>query len=367
HGILVAPNAFVQLPTGIEQFGHHGQLIAANVTVHQITDFFHHPFERDDCHVADPEGIGAAFGCKPRDTDGDSLSDCDEDTDGDDWTDKHVFNGARMRWADNCHENPTQADIDTVAEIEACLSQETIREEKNQYSGWNWSEPGSPNLCSPDYDFEPGWSVCGDAYQVDSRAVMRLEPGWNCFLIEAEPSQEFGGQLVAVVQGGELPASAHSIFCKETETTEIFPIRWFYESVGGPHDLLDVKFCHNSAFEACVPTQPLPSRRLRLPCEDDECALHCPCGDGAECDSDSDCEPGAVCGEGNGAYFGKPPSANVCWHKECETQRDDLCGATVDALCGACHPDCDHDSDCPSGEVCGLGAGAYVGRIGENA
>src|SRR5690606_9447984 len=44
-----------------------------------------------------------------------------------------------------------------------------------------------------------------------------------------------------------------------------------------------------------------------------------------------------------------------------------LCGATVDALCGACHPDCDHDSDCPSGEVCGLGAGAYVGRIGENA
>src|SRR5690606_14281747 len=134
-----------------------------------------------DCATADPEGIGAVFGCEPRDSDGDSLSDCDEDTDGTDWTDKFVFNGARVRWAENCHAAPTAEDIDTRVEIEACLEQAAIQQTLDQYSGWHWSEAGSSNLCAPEYGYEPGWSVCGENYQVDWQAVMRLEPGWHCF------------------------------------------------------------------------------------------------------------------------------------------------------------------------------------------
>ncbi len=115
RGTLVAPMATVSLPTGNSALGHQGSLFASSITLHQVTDFFHHPFDRDDCNVVDPEGLGGVFGCAPRDSDGDSLSDCDEDTDSDPWTDKYVFNGAHVRWADACHASATPEDIDTQA------------------------------------------------------------------------------------------------------------------------------------------------------------------------------------------------------------------------------------------------------------
>src|SRR5690606_26798129 len=122
-------------------------------------------------------------------------------------------------WADNCHENPTVEDIDTVSEIDACLAQEPVREEKNQYSGWNWNEPGSSNLCAPEYGFEPEWSVCGDEYQVDSQAVIRLEPGWNCFMIEEGASPEFSGQLAGLVV--VTSTAPHPIFCAEAHEPRV--------------------------------------------------------------------------------------------------------------------------------------------------
>src|SRR5690606_19494611 len=55
RGTIVAPKATLNIPTGREQLGHHGALYGQHVTVHQFTDFYHRPFERDDCATADPE------------------------------------------------------------------------------------------------------------------------------------------------------------------------------------------------------------------------------------------------------------------------------------------------------------------------
>ncbi len=146
---------------------------------------------------------------------------------------------------------------------------------------------------------------------------------------------------------------------------EIFPVRWYYESVGGPHDALSVKFCHD-ASAACTPTEALPSRRLRLPCQDDECALQCPCdsGDDGTCDDDDDCTAPSVCIQGNGPRYGKSPGESVCEDPICETMPTLLGCGFEGAPCGkhcTSHTPC--SEGCPAGQVCGVGKGPLFGDV----
>jgi len=59
---------------------------------------------------------------------------------------------------------------------------------------------------------------------------------------------------------------------------------------------------------------------------------------GGVCTSDAACEPGLLCGAGNGARFGKPAGSNVCWLPSCENKIKDATETEVDCggPCGTC-------------------------------
>src|SRR5690606_19742712 len=78
---LLAPNAEIDVISIGHDPGHVGQLIGKRIEVHQETTIWHRPFTRDDCEEVDASGCGLVFGCAPKDTDGDGLTDCDEDSD----------------------------------------------------------------------------------------------------------------------------------------------------------------------------------------------------------------------------------------------------------------------------------------------
>lgn len=101
---------------------------------------------------------------------------------------------------------------------------------------------------------------------------------------------------------------------------------------------------------------------------DAACSSFCPCDSGMRtCTADSQCKTGLVCGLGNGRRFDQPGGSNVCWDPRCNAVPATLaCGAPTSA-CGRCTdapPTCADDSDCASGEVCGL---QNSGRFGEAA
>ena len=55
-------------------------------------------------------------------TDGDCITDCNEDNDGDPWTDKAIFNGMRVRQANQCSSVGTCTENNTLAEVNSCMS-----------------------------------------------------------------------------------------------------------------------------------------------------------------------------------------------------------------------------------------------------
>src|SRR5690606_19603863 len=198
-------------------------------------------------------------------------------------------------------------------------------------------------------------SVCGEDYQIDWQAVMRLEPGWHCFWMDDDATEQFAGSAIGVMVSG---VNAYdTIACLDIEETTLYPIRWYYEAVGGPHEGLTVYYCQgDNCMANSFLRKPLPSRLLRLPCDEGTCGdLQCPCSSGQECDDDSDCEDGLVCGEDNGGWLGQDPSSNVCWNPICNTpERANQCG-DIQSTCGFCNPPgCADDADCPGSQVCGL-------------
>jgi hypothetical protein len=86
----------------------------------------------------------------------------------------------------------------------------------------------------------------------------------------------------------------------------------------------------------------------------DACSSFCPCATGATkaCTDNSSCETGSVCGSGNGAAFGLPTGTNVCWAS--------ICAATngLGSQCQRVPQGCQADTDCASGQVCGVSNGA---------
>jgi hypothetical protein len=115
-----------------------------------------------------------------------------------------------------------------------------------------------------------------------------------------------------------------------------------------------------------------------------------PCDEGeGDCDSDDDCAGTLVCGINNGAVFGFVASTDVCWPAHCEDgiQSGDETGIDYGGSCSlidSCPPpgvqnsdpqsyctvecpcitgfgDCDRDTHCQEGLVCGLNNGGRWG------
>ena len=307
------------------------------------------------------------------DRDGDGLGDDSETDDPDPWTDPDVFNGMQARLANRCHPAPTCAAIDTTAEVNACTTP-APRETKDQAGGWSWQNPSSADVCSPDYGFRPEWSACGANWQVDWQGFIKLDNGGqHCFRVTADTNGACGSLFFNNAATGTT-ASAAGAHCFDVPAG-VYPIRWFYETTGGPKTHFKVAYCHGGG-QTCDPTDAVPTRLLRPqhapgdPLCDPQapnCSDLCPCNPGKPCTSDANCGANQVCGVNNGGHFGLARDARACWSPQCDISP--LVGCDfLNAPCGACRDikPCTSNSDCPAGNTCGLGNGPHFNSVSPN-
>ena len=100
---------------------------------------------------------------------------------------------------------------------------------------------------------------------------------------------------------------------------------------------------------------------------DVDCGGSCgQCASGHGCGADADCGSTLVCGNNNGAYFGKARGVSLCWAATCQAGTAGNCGQP-DSACGqncagvtSCDPTSATNS-CGSGETCATGLGQLFG------
>ncbi|MCG8418349.1 MAG: hypothetical protein MJE77_10445 [Proteobacteria bacterium] len=104
------------------------------------------------------------------------------------------------------------------------------------------------------------------------------------------------------------------------------------------------------------------------PCDDiqngtsDFCSSACPCDRGqSDCDDDSDCIIGLVCGENIGLHYGYGADDDVCVEPCNEVLNGTYDFCSTSCPCEHGQGDCDHDSDCAPGHVCVHNVGADYG------
>ena len=88
------------------------------------------------------------------------------------------------------------------------------------------------------------------------------------------------------------------------------------------------------------------------------CSLSNQCGiGGGDCDVDEECKAGLICGRNNCLEFNSQASrtADCCMKKgsSCYKGKTDWTCCSSSNQCGVGGGDCDTDSDCQSGLVCG--------------
>ncbi len=371
RGTIVAPNAEVSIGTVGHDPGHVGQIFAKRIEVHQATTIWHRPYTRDDCAEVDASGCGLVFGCAPKDTDGDGLTDCDEDADGDFWTDKNVFNGAKAAWSPRCTGAPTCAAIDTAAEVDACTLGTPV-EEQAISSGWDWGGSALPSeICNAGYRFRPNWTQCSSDWQVDYKSKLKLDNGGqHCFQIAGDAASTCGSLFV---EGASTAITFETgAQCFDLEAG-IYDLRWFYMT-GSPKKALRVRYCFGGD-EACAPTESISNRMLRPEfegepeCEEGgNCTELCPCSGGGICDpaqGNAECAGDLVCPqEPNPDWFNGAPGEHRCIHPQCDELANELGCGYEGAPCGPNCCDrraCTSDADCTGGQVCGQGNGRFFG------
>jgi hypothetical protein len=212
--------------------------------------------------VAGRCSTGATDASCGADTDLDGLDDCAEDDDGDDWTDKTVFNGALARLADSC--NPSNdcslRNIDALTEVESCYAARSAVETHNLFAGWDFTTT-SDESCSPSYGFQPMWTVCSSRFSVDARARINVPTDDTyCFAIDGERTKQcasffFDGEATALQ-----PMTGTRCYAA---TAGEHAIRWIYTvESGAGNRRFRLLFCRGTS---CIPTETLPSSMLRLP------------------------------------------------------------------------------------------------------
>jgi hypothetical protein len=302
----------------------------------------------------DSDGDGTPDACDPcdnrTDSDGDGIPNCVEQFDATLWTDPNLFNGAHATRGTAC--NLQCSSGLTQASISQCLSQSAPTQAQNLSSGWSWNQAYSGTSCATNFGFFPNWSSCPAPWYIDNNADLRAEhPGWHCFKVAATAA-ECGGLFF----DGNPVSLAPQAECFE-KATGMFPIRWFVQPAADAQTSFSINYCFGGSAQ-CNPTQPLPRELLR--------PKRPP---GTSCLSNADCSTGLECGTNNGMRFGRPATDDVCWPPSCAHSPEIVgCGA-AGAPCGRLcsdHPPCTSNSDCPSGQVCGVGNGPRFGEAAAN-
>ncbi|MDD9935452.1 MAG: hypothetical protein OXT09_17720 [Myxococcales bacterium] len=208
------------------------------------------------CGCGVPDGAG--------DSDGDGIPDCTENGDGDPWTDSGIFNGMRATQMNQCDTTPSCDEMNTVAEVDQCLADEvgTVAEVVDMHSGWDWEvPPGTNDICSTEYDFQPGWSVCGDvSWQVHWTGTIDLSEGNHCFAVEGGRSRAC---TTFIFQGSVLTPGDAAV-CMDMSAGQ-YPIRWFHimdDTSLRVDPEMRILYCAGG-LSTCVPTDALPNSRLR--------------------------------------------------------------------------------------------------------
>ncbi len=258
------------------------------------------------------------------DEDGDGIENCAERDDGAEWTDPEQFNGVLVSRAKSCHVRPKCGKIDELFEVSAC---ERSDEELLQSGGWDFDTEDA-DLCDEGFGFRPGWSDCGEEFQLDTRGYIRLEEyGFHCFGVSGGGEQRgqcgslyFHKQTEGIVTNG-------SKGCFFT-TAGVYPIRWFYETTNeDERRSLRVSYCYGGEQE-CTPQEAIPPKMLRPSysgCIPDSCA-----SEGAECGEIEDgCGGTLDCDRQTGGCTG----VETCGGGGEEEEEENRCGCQGPRCC----------------------------------
>jgi hypothetical protein len=213
--------------------------------------------------------------CTPgENADGDELTDCEEIDDGDPWTDPDIFNGVHVQHRNQCDASGSCGSYDTLGRVKSCQNGESLSEELDQYSGWDWDDPGD-DITSAGYDFQPNWSNGDSSWQINAEGYINLaQDGHHCFAItgsndEACASLYFLDTPAAGWSGWEgtddsMPATVqHGGSACFDLVAGVYPIRWHYSMDNGSSSDFHLQYCHDPAAD-CTPDQALPSTMLRV-------------------------------------------------------------------------------------------------------
>jgi len=186
------------------------------------------------------------------------MDDCAELSDGDSWTDKDIFNGMRVRQANQCSSLGFCSENNTLAKVNACMNG-TIQQQRDQYSGWDWNDPPD-DLCSAGYNFLPNWTACDSTWQADWQGFINLtSAGQHCFRITGGSGEGcaaiFFNTETSPAQTGT-PAKCYNV------AAGVYPIRWHYTMDNGSSSSMHIEYCFGGGV-TCTPSAVLPARMLR--------------------------------------------------------------------------------------------------------
>jgi hypothetical protein len=210
-------------------------------------------------------GSTGSGGCSAgTNTDGDGMDDCTEAGDGDPWTDPAIFNGMHVRWAEQCNGAPSCPDIDTLAEVDACVASVPMVEQMDQYSGWDWTNPDD-SICTPGYNFQPPWTQCSDSnairWQADWQGYINLtQSGQHCFAAVGASDQSCTAIYFNTETMGITDLSGYVCF---DVPAGAYPIRWHYEMDNGSDSNMHVSYCFGGATP-CALGLPILASMLRV-------------------------------------------------------------------------------------------------------
>jgi hypothetical protein len=184
--------------------------------------------------------------------------------DGDPWTDPAIFNGMQVRWAQQCDASPNCAEVDTLAEVTACIASNPTKEQKNQYSGWDWTDPAD-SICSAGYNFQPNWSLCGDSdairWSADWQGYINLtQTGNHCFSVTGSNNEGCASIFFNMETSGATHVSGPKCY---NVPAGAYPIRWFYTMDNGSNSDMHINYCFGGSA-MCVPSVVIPATMLRV-------------------------------------------------------------------------------------------------------
>jgi hypothetical protein len=208
------------------------------------------------------------------DTDGDGLPDCEEDGDGDPWTDRMIFNGLSV----TVRANGSTGSCGDLGDYNGMVSRfQQVNETKNMYAGWSFSTD-QDRYYDPAFGFKPNWTtMVGGSFRIRYRGIINLTTaGQHCFKVDVGSTggvaPDSCGQVYVnsgpgstfLVQNGYQATAGHGQGCVNLPAGSYpFDIVFQYGNAND-HHALAVSYCAGGAA-ACTPNTPLTQAKLRPP------------------------------------------------------------------------------------------------------